>query len=232
MEVIYILHGWSTDANNYEKWQKFLGLLNRQGFNTKFIAIPGLDTNLEISWSLDDYVSWLAGHVKDSKFILLGHSFGGQIGCRFAARFPDRVTRLILVDSAGLRDNRLRKVIKRRLFKTVATWGKALTKSLSLKKLLYKLAREQDYLQASEVMKQTMANVINDEVKNDLSQITCPTLIIWGQGDATTPRFQSQIFKSLISGSRLKIVAGARHSPQFTHVEDVVKEITGFVKRS
>ena len=56
-------------------------------------------------WGLDDHVDAVATAVEtqlgaDEPFVLVGHSFGGAIAVRLAARMPDQVRRLILLDPA------------------------------------------------------------------------------------------------------------------------------------
>lgn len=229
-DTIYILHGWAIDAENEKKWQNFRLLLEEKGFKTVFLPIPGLTTELQEVWSLDTYVLWLSKELPNEPVILLGHSFGGQIASRFTAQNNERVKKLILIDSAGMIDRSLKKVLKRVVFGSVAKVGKLFFKHELLRKLLYKLAREQDYLNANPTQRQTMANVISTEVIDDLGGITCPTVIIWGRNDMATPVQFADMFHSKIKGSKLHIIDDARHSPQFTHAVQTVQIIGDFLK--
>lgn len=230
-QTVYILHGWAIDEANEKKWQAFRELLQEQGIASKFLPIPGLTTKLDEVWTLDSYVSWLESQLpKNESVILLGHSFGGQISCQFAAQNPERMTKLILIDSAGMIDRSFKKVLKRSIFKTAAVLGKPVFKHEFFRNVLYKLAREQDYLKANETQRQTMANVINTEILDYLPQIMCPTLIVWGEHDMTTPVKFAKQFKSLLQNSTLYIVKGARHSPQFTHQAETAAVIGAFLK--
>lgn len=56
-------------------------------------------------WGLDDHVDAVAAAVEahlgaTEQFVLVGHSFGGAVAVRLAARMPERVRRLILLDPA------------------------------------------------------------------------------------------------------------------------------------
>jgi pimeloyl-ACP methyl ester carboxylesterase len=222
---IFILHGW---AYNVEKWQPFCDLLNKQGIETVFLKIPGLTAPLETVWGLDDYVAWLKKIVdkEEGKVMLLGHSNGGRISLAFAAKYPQKVAHLILIDSAGIYHNELPIRIKRTLFKAIATLGRKLQQSERLRALLYKLAREQDYHKASPVVRKTMRNLLSVDLKKSLSQITCQTLIIWGAQDRITPLNDGKALEQGIKNASLHIVPEAKHSPQFTRPREVVKIIT------
>ncbi len=227
---IYLLHGWSIDDNNREKWQDFMNALRNQDFNPHFLPIPGLDNDVENPWNLSDYVGWLEVKLPQHPVCLLGHSFGGQLAVRFASTRPERVASLILIACSGLRDKSIPAVLKRFVFKQVAAAGKIFTKNQQVRKLLYFLAREKDYLQADPIMRETMKNVIADEIRDDLKQITCPVLVIWGENDQTTPLKNGYYIDDKLADSELRIAAGVRHAPQFDEPNVVAKFISRFVR--
>src|SRR5262249_8035344 len=49
----------------------------------------------------DDFIEVLADTLRLDRFAIAGHSMGGAVAWNFAATRPERVTQLILVDSAG-----------------------------------------------------------------------------------------------------------------------------------
>jgi pimeloyl-ACP methyl ester carboxylesterase len=152
---------------------------------------------------------------------LAGHSFGGQIAIKFAAKYPDRVERLILIDSSGIRDWALKAVIKRKVFYVVSKIGKIFFKSTLARKFIYLLARERDYLNAPPLLRRTMSLVLDEQVIKDLDKIQAPTTIFWGENDQTTPVKIGQLIKSKIKNSQLVLIEGARHSPQYTHSQQL-----------
>lgn len=225
MKAICILHGW---AYSTEKWKPFVNLLKKRGFKAKLLKIPGLTKPLNKPWTLGNYNDWLEQELskQTSKVMLIGYSNGGRIALSFAAKYPDKLSKLILIDSAGIRRKELRHRLKRAVFRTVAKTGKKLTKSEYLRRLLYKIARESDYKQASPVMRQTMKNLISTDLQPVLSQITTPTTIIWGENDNITPLSDARVMHRLIKHSQLKVIKGARHAPQFTHAGKVAELIS------
>ncbi|MBD3279660.1 MAG: alpha/beta fold hydrolase [Candidatus Pacebacteria bacterium] len=228
--TVYVLHGWAIDPQNQDKWQPLLDALAKFNIFTKFLFLPGLSQPLDQVWTLTDYVNWLAEQLKDQQeVILLGHSFGGQLAIRYATTHPQQVKKLILIANSGLRDWSVKARIKRSLFYVLAKLGKLLVGGVFFRRLIYKLARETDYLKANPVQRQTMINVLEDEIRADLSKVSCPTLIIWGQNDQTTPLKNAQLVKKQINNSQLKVISEARHSPQFTDANAVAKLIKEFV---
>lgn len=216
---IIVLHGWATET---DKWGPFLKEIKAELFK-----IPGLTQKINKPWTLDDYVEWLKKKI-GKKIILIGHSNGGRIALAFTAKYPEKVEKLILIDSAGIYHNELPHRLKMFVFRTVAKIGKAITTSERLKVLLYKLAREGDYKNANPIQRQTMINLISTDLTPILPQIKVPTLIIWGRDDKTIPLSDGKLMHRLIKGSKLKIVDG-RHSPQFTNAKEVAKIINEYL---
>ncbi len=228
---VIILHGWAIDQLGHEKWAPLLTALAAAGIEAKLLDIPGLSAPLNEVWGLNNYVKWLDIQLKKyEKVILIGHSFGGQLAVRYAAIHPQKLQKLILIDSSGLRSHALPAVAKRKAFLFGAKFGKTFLRGNFFRKVLYKLAREHDYENASPFLRQTMAKVVADEVRHDLTKVAAPTLIIWGEEDKVTPLAFGIFFQKFLRNSTLKIVMGARHSPQFTHTAIVAQYITEFVQ--
>jgi len=230
MSKVYILHGWAVSQFNQQKWQPLIDDLTDQGIKAVFLPIPGLTSPLTEVWELADFIKWLAQTLPDQPVILLGHSFGGQLAAAFAASHPDRVQKLILIASSGVRDHSLPAVFKRTVFLFLAKVGKLFFKNEILRKLLYRAAREQDYLNAPPLLRRSMSNILDTEIDQELPKVKCPTLLIWGRQDRVTPLWLGQFFHQKISHSQLAVIEKARHSPQFTHVSEVTQLITKFVK--
>ncbi len=223
VKKVYILHGWTTSL---DQWEKFLHLLPKVKLEPLMLKIPGLTEKSNKSWDLESYVEWLKKKLSGEKeLILIGHSSGGRMALTFAAKYPGRIKQLILIDSAGIYHNELSTRFKRFVFKNLAKLGKKITKSETLKNLLYKLAREKDYHEATALQRRIMINLISEDLTPILEKITAPTLLIWGEFDKTTPLSDGKLMHQKIKNSKLYVIKGARHSPQFTHPNEVVKEI-------
>ena len=227
---LVILHGWSLDANKKQKWQKFRDELASRGITSDLLLIPGLSAPLNEVWDLGNFVEWLDKEIGTQEHvILLGHSFGGQIAVRYAATHPDKISRLILIDSSGIRNHSFMATTKRMGFQVLAKIGKVFFRSQICRNILYRLTRERDYQLAPPLLRRTMSQILDDEVVNDLPKIACPTLLIWGSDDQVTPLFLGQIFHAQIPHNRFHIITGARHAPQYTQPEQVAAQIQDFL---
>lgn len=217
---IFILHGWTYDTS---KWGPFLLGLQKNGVEGVMLKIPGLTSKLEKPWTLDNYVSWLQKELANEKEVtILGHSNGGRIALSYSLLYPSKVKNLILIDSAGIFHNELLLRFKRATFKGVAKLGKKIAPA-TFKPLLYKLIHEHDYERANPILQETMRNLISVHLQPQLKHISLRTTIIWGENDKITPFQDALTMHLLIKDSQLYPIAHAKHSPQFTHPEEVAK---------
>lgn len=216
----YIIHGWTYSI---DKYKKISSLLNLKGLKTTILKVPGLTAKIDKSWDLNDYILWLKKIIdkEKDKVVLVGHSNGGRIAATYASIYPSNLDRLILIDSAGILHDDLHAKLRLLFFSTLAKLGKKAGSSAILKNLLYKMTGESDYNNATPIMKKTMTNLIKKDLSLSLTKITTPTLIIWGQYDKVTPISDAKIMHRLIKDSKLHIIKGAKHSPHFTHTEEV-----------
>lgn len=217
---IFILHGWTYSI---DKWLAFAGKLKSNNLDPAVLKIPGLTDKIDRPWIMEDYVNWLLGKVKNKKrkIILIGHSNGGRIAMAFSIKYPEKVEKLILIDSAGIYHDELYLKLKRGFFGIVAKTGRKFLKLKFAKDFLYFLVGERDYKEASENMKRTMINLLEWEKTFRPEEVAVPTVIIWGKHDGMTPVSDGKLLNEKIISSKLYIVNNARHSPQFSHPKEV-----------
>lgn len=219
MKKIFALHGWTYSTAS---WKPFIKHLENNGIQLVMLDIPGLTEESGVVWTLNDYVEWLKVKLNKEKTpVILGHSNGGRIALAYAAKYPQNLKKIILLDSAGISHNEPRIRLKRLAFSALAKIGKRFRASNLFRDLLYKAAREQDYHKATPEMKQTMINLLNTDLTPQLPEIKIPVTIIWGRYDKTTPLSDGRLMHRLIKNSELFIIDNARHSPHFTHPDRV-----------
>jgi len=231
MRTLIILHGWQSSK---EKWEDVKLELQKQGFNVLIPDLPGFKKEAELSlpFDLDDYVDWLSNYLKDLKepFFLLGHSFGGRIAIKFTAMNKDKVLRLILVSSAGLRE----KSFKREVLEKIAKVGKKFSSIPGfdfLRKAFYKVfVRSSDYLRVQGPMKETFKNIIKEDLTSFLPLISVPTLLIWGSKDRMTPLSSAYKMKGRIKNAELQILKGIGHTPYLESPHLLAKKIIEFLR--
>jgi pimeloyl-ACP methyl ester carboxylesterase len=100
--VLLLVHG---NITTFRSWRRIAAEFE----NTHRVLAPALPgyggTSPLPEVSLDGLVSFLAGFLDAlsiDEAIVLGHSAGGLVAAKLALEDPERVTRLVLADSAGL----------------------------------------------------------------------------------------------------------------------------------
>jgi len=73
--------------------------LEQRGTDRSLIPAPSR-TNINMNEAIDDLEA-LRQHLQVERLVLAGHSYGGMLAMAFAAKYPTRVARLILIGSGG-----------------------------------------------------------------------------------------------------------------------------------
>lgn len=218
MKTIVILHGWGSDI---KRWLPVKKLLENKGFKVYLPKLPGDRVR-----NTADYSDWMSNYTRNLKqFCLLGHSFGGQIAINFTAQYPNKVVKLILINSAGIRS---RLSLKRLIFTPLAKIGKHILTD-KMKHVIYRFLKAVDYYQASPVMKLTLKNILSEDQQTNLAKISRPTLIIWGSQDKLTPLADGQLIHNLVRNSQIEVFPDARHGLPFTHAQTLVSVVKNFI---
>ncbi|TBW54735.1 alpha/beta hydrolase [Marinobacter halodurans] len=98
------LHGWLDNAATFSRIAPALGW-SRPFYGIDFAGHGHSDhRGAGQSYPLLDYVKDIAGLVErhfQQPVVIVGHSLGGIVGSLYAATFPERVDRLVMIDSLG-----------------------------------------------------------------------------------------------------------------------------------
>jgi pimeloyl-ACP methyl ester carboxylesterase len=143
---------------------------------------------------------------------VLGHSFGGRVAIRLAVNHPERVAKLILVNSAGIRPKRKPKYYARL---ALAKIGKAAERvggpaGARFRARILQRTASADYLSAG-ALRDTFVRVVNEDLREQLPRIAVPTLLIWGGEDRDTPLRDGKLMETLIPDAGLVVFERAGH---------------------
>lgn len=102
---VVFLHGWALGQHSYKRALKRLVHLGCQVWAP---AMPGFGGTPDLPGedrTFEGYARWVDGFFQavriDGPAFVIGHSFGGGVAIKLAHDFPDRVQRLVLVNSVG-----------------------------------------------------------------------------------------------------------------------------------
>ena len=210
-----ILHGWGVTIESINPIMQCLS----QTHTVFALDLPGFGQTSQpaTNWGVFDYAGWVANFldVVDCPCAdFIGHSFGGRIAIVLASQHAERLNRLVLVDSAGIRPQktwwyRLRvgtfKAARTSLqLLPIASWRQRIQGAV------YTLFGSADYRNAG-AMRAILVRVVNEDLRSLLPAIQSPTLVIWGENDQDVPVSHGQIMAQEIPNAQLEVLTGAGH---------------------
>lgn len=173
--------------------------------------------------------------LKIERAAVLGESLGGWIASAFALKFPERVERLILVDAAGVWGDMKELPIDVRVSTRahlrdgfrLLFYDKRMATDLLID-LAYELHLERGdgYTIDSVLRNQQDGRERLDEV---ISQLSLPTLIVWGEQDEMIPLAVGRNLHRLIAGSKLEVIPECGHLPALEKPAEFVRCVLEFL---
>ncbi|MGC0419507.1 alpha/beta fold hydrolase [Embleya sp. AB8] len=176
-----------------------------------------------LSADLDTFVE----RMLPEPFDLLGHSMGGVLALRYTLAHPDRVRSLVLMDTAAEPTSTpVLRVLAKGMNAVVGRWG--LTPLTTLLKPLTRTPKDASPEDLARIERQTRAFTGMDpaafvgcgealgtypSLVDRLGELTCPVTIVVGEHDKGL-RGAADLFADRIPGAELRVIAGAKHSPQ------------------
>ena len=237
---LVLLHGAGADALDWKWVMSGLAATHR-------VYAPDLPGSSGSARPADHSPAFFEGFVAaflDSLGIeraaVVGNSFGGLVALRVALSRPERVTALVLVDSAGLgravslalrslalpgygrlavawsstRPGALQRALGRAMLLFARPWRVPLTWLTAQ----YRMGRTPGFLedQLAVVRAQVGLRRQREVLLDQLPEVLIPTLVVWGSCDRVLPRSQAESAVARLRKGSLEIIPGCGHLP---HVE-------------
>lgn len=245
--VAVLLHASFMDLTGWDGLAEALAPTHRV-IRMDFVGhgLTGSEMNGKNMFALnEEIVDRLTRALNVERFDLIATSSGGTVGFRFAAHQPERVKRLVLINSAGLPrtpatdPNRVREdaisAYIRRFYRTQASWVNDLTRNFPSLQAPPPavLQRVWDMNNRERPRQPTPGNpaVVNNETQTLLPKITAPTLILWGEANATVDYLQAEVFQHWLVNAPTALIRykGLGHYPYIEAPDTILPDIVAFV---
>jgi pimeloyl-ACP methyl ester carboxylesterase len=180
-------------------------------------------------------IAALLDHEKAETATIIGNSVGGWVAATFAATYPRRVERLILIDAAGFKA----------MFEGPPPVNFDPSDAAEMQALIditinSKIARTpglaerafEAYVASGEkAISETWGKslFLSPRLEDVMPKITAPTLVLWGADDKLFPSVLAGVFSAQIDGARAELIPGAGHFPQIDNPEATTAAILSFL---
>lgn len=249
--TVLLLHGFGGEAA--WQWPEQVRALRADGYR---VVLPNLlwfgrSSSPRREFSVDrqaDVVVQLLDSLGIDRADVAGISYGGIVGWVLAARHPERVQRLVLVDAPGPEhtDDDYAAFLERFSITDpsellVPSQPESVTKLLDLAyskppPLPRFLARQivADMYGTDREEKVALLDDLagnRDALRAAVPSVDAPTLLVWGEHD---PVFPLDIGRRLADrlGCSLVVIPDAKHAPQLEHPRAVSEALLGFLREA
>jgi pimeloyl-ACP methyl ester carboxylesterase len=240
-----MLHGFGSSLETWEPWAQQLS----GGYRVIRFDLPGCGLSeadrtgrYDEARSLE-LVKGLLDELGIQKAVLIGNSIGGRIAWRFAAAFPDRTRKLVLISPDGFaspgfdygkapRVSGILKLMKyflpRALLRTnlAAAYGDPRRLSEATVDRYYDLMLSPGNREA---MIERMQQTVLEEPVPLLRQIRAPTLLLWGQKDRLIPFANSADYLGALGDAHLVSFPDLGHVPHEEAPAESLPALTQFL---
>lgn len=239
-----------------------LALIAKELTGTKTIVpdLPGFgEGDMLHQYDLDSYVEWLHGFVVAQKHKkapdLLGHSFGSIVCAAYAAKYPDTIRRLILVNPIGapaLEGPRgilsklaviyywLGKRLPARLGRAwLSSWVSVMlmssvmakTKSKRLRKFIHQ--QHLSYFSRFDTpnsVYEGFVTSVSHSVRDMAKDVPSKTLLIAGDKDDITPLEKQEALVNVFKDAELVVIKDVGHLTHYETPKEVARAVQAFIK--
>ena len=220
---LIFLHGWGQNIEMMMPIAKpFI-----KTHNVLIIDLPGFGKSDEPNseYTIFDYASLVNKLVKKYKLknpSLIGHSFGGKISIVYALNYE--INRLVLLASP-YKKNIKKDTFKMKVFKKL----KKIPILSGFEDFVKKHVGSVDYRNASGIMRNILVKHVNLDLTDEVKNIMCPTLLIWGTNDEAVSYNDALELENLISDCGLVTYEGCSHYAYLERLGQTINVLKSFV---
>ncbi|MDD3392372.1 MAG: alpha/beta hydrolase [Bacilli bacterium] len=220
---IILLHGWGQNI----AMMKPIGDALAKKHEIIILDLPGYgDSSLPpYAYSVYDYVDLLKTFLDELNItnpILIGHSFGGKISLLYASKY--QVQKLVLLASPFKKEI-TKTSLKLKVLKTL----KKVPGLNKLENIAKKHIGSDDYRKANPLMREILVKTVNLDITDEVSKITCPTIIIWGTLDEAVPLERAYELEKLINDAAVIVYEGCTHYAYLERINQTNNILSNFL---
>lgn len=221
---VICLHGWGRDRTDFARLQSLsdhrLISIDLAGFGTSPEPPSGWGAK-----QYSDQIERVLNEIEIEHAIVIGHSFGGRVAINLAARYPNRVSALVLCGvPIRPRENTSKPNLQYRLMRCANAFG--LVSDAQMEKMRRRYGSA-DYVNATEVMRSVLVKVVAEDYTPELLTLTQPVSMLWGGQDTAANVELVDYVESVVAEiGHVKIVEDAGHDVHLSHTSELAALIS------
>jgi pimeloyl-ACP methyl ester carboxylesterase len=226
--TLVFLHGWGQSMVMMEPLEQHF----KPMVSTLNLDFPGfgLSAPLNDVWSIYDYADAVESLLKQLGIVdpvFVAHSFGARVALILSHRL--KTSKMVLTGAAGLKPKlSLQTHLKIRMYKLLKIGLRIPVLGPKLIPLKAHFGSD-DYKQTQGALRQTFVKVVNQDLKELLSEINTSTLLIWGEHDDATPLWMGKLMEKKMKDAALIVYDDEDHYAYYHHMGRTIKIIEAFV---
>jgi len=181
--------------------------------------------------SLVDHIKRMLDDKEIERIVLGGNSLGGHVALKLALAYPDRMAGLVLVGSSGLFDRTnqttpihpSREWVRKKM--TEVFYDEAHVTEALVRKVHETISSPE---QARKVVRMARS-AKHDNLREKLSHLSCPVMLIWGADDQITPLNVAFEFKRCLPHAEMELIERCGHAPNIERPREVARIIGRFL---
>lgn len=255
-KTIVLVHGLASNAGF---WRYAIPELSK---NYRVIAVdlPGYGKSQKDAYPYSmtfyaEQIKRLADELKLDKFILVGHSMGGQIAITFSLKYPERLEKLVLASPAGIEEFEQGEGDWLRSVMTVSgvkkTTEDGIRKNLAMNFYSWndkwewmveervRMIKAKDFGEFCYTVVRSVNAMLDEPTFDKIKNISVPTLIVYGKYDGLIPNpylnpgFTADVFQwgaKQIPNCKLHEIDNCGHMLQIEHPHEFSNAVLDFIK--
>jgi pimeloyl-ACP methyl ester carboxylesterase len=234
---VLMLHGWGSNLGLMWPLAERLAPL---GYRIFIPDLPGFGQSAPPpeAWSVHQYVdfvlAYLDAHGLDCVH-LFGHSFGGRLGLVLGAEQPERIIKMALADSAGIRSKpSIQGQARLKLYYAALNMMKRIglgKQADDLREWYSNRYGSADYKAVTGVMRETFVKVVNEDLLPYAAEVKPSTLLLWGEQDEDVPLWQGELLEKTIPDAGLVKFPNAGHYSYLDNLAETARVVDYFFKQ-
>lgn len=242
-ETLLLVHGFGADKDNWLRFARYF----TERYHVIALDLPGFgdSSRPHASYDAGTQAERLAAFITaldTGPLHLVGHSMGGHISALYAARYPQQIRSLALLDTSGIQAPRKSEFISllesgapnpllvqapedfERLLNFVFVEPPALPQGVKHYLAERAIANSAHY---QAVLEQLVTRYI--PLEPELANVTAPTLVLWGDQDRVLDVSSITVLKPLLKHSSVVIMKACGHAPMIERPAETAAHYQAFL---